>query len=169
MLGRRAETGGDQYGAELVTVQRDSAGLVIHPRSPDVCGWGVIQEFLLNRVLVEPGDSGQPAGDRDAGPSLGLQVAGEAFDVAATDGEQGQGADAAPGRELAQVECAGFAGQAAVSGQVLARASRSASVKAGWIVASAVDGAAVAIGHLPAGLEPGRPGQFRSQRLSGPT
>jgi hypothetical protein len=40
-------------------------------------------------------------------------------------------------------------------------------VKAGWIVASAVDGAAVVIGHLPAGLEPGRPGQFRSQRLSG--
>jgi hypothetical protein len=27
-------------------------------------------------------------------------------------------------------------------------------VKAGWIVASAVDGAAVVIGHLPAGLEP---------------
>jgi hypothetical protein len=28
-------------------------------------------------------------------------------------------------------------------------------VKAGWIVASAVDGAAVVIGHLPAGLRPG--------------
>jgi hypothetical protein len=28
-------------------------------------------------------------------------------------------------------------------------------VKAGWIVASAVDGVAVVIGHLPAGLEPG--------------
>jgi hypothetical protein len=40
-------------------------------------------------------------------------------------------------------------------------------VKAGWIVASAVDRAAVVIGHLPAGLEPGRLGQFRSQRLSG--
>src|SRR6516165_8579102 len=39
-----------------------------------------------------------------------------------------------------------------------ARARRSASVKAGWIVASAVDGAAVVIGHLPAGLEPGRLG-----------
>jgi hypothetical protein len=40
-------------------------------------------------------------------------------------------------------------------------------VKAGWIVASAVDGAAVVIGHLPAGLEPGKLGQFRSQRLNG--
>jgi hypothetical protein len=39
-----------------------------------------------------------------------------------------------------------------------ARASRSGSVKAGWIVASAVDGAAVVIGHLPAGLEPGKAG-----------
>jgi hypothetical protein len=35
-----------------------------------------------------------------------------------------------------------------------ARASRSGSVKAGWIVARAVDGAAVVIGHLPAGLGP---------------
>src|SRR5690242_9734951 len=42
-----------------------------------------------------------------------------------------------------------------------ARARRSASVKAGWIVASAVDGAAVVIGHLPAGLEPGGLGQLR--------
>jgi len=113
MLCRRAETGGDQYGAELVTVQRDSMGLVIHPRSPDVCGWGVIQEFLLDRVLVEPGDSGQPTGERGAGPSLGLQVAGEAFDVGAADGGQGQGAVAAPGSELAQVKCVGVAGQAA--------------------------------------------------------
>jgi hypothetical protein len=39
-----------------------------------------------------------------------------------------------------------------------ARASRSASVKAGWIVASAVDGAAVVIGHLRAGLRPGEAG-----------
>src|SRR5450755_3474189 len=42
-----------------------------------------------------------------------------------------------------------------------ARASRSGSVKAGWIVARAVDGAAVVIGHLRAGLRPGRLGQLR--------
>src|SRR5262249_53258340 len=41
------------------------------------------------------------------------------------------------------------------------RASRSALVKAGWIVASAVDGAAVVIGHLPGGLRPGGLGQLR--------
>src|SRR5580692_907416 len=39
-----------------------------------------------------------------------------------------------------------------------ARASRSALVKAGWIVASAVDGAAVVIGHLPARLGTGTTG-----------
>jgi hypothetical protein len=49
----------------------------------------------------------------------------------------------------------------------LPRIRMAGSVKAGWIVASAVDRAAVVIGHLPAGLEPGRPGQFRFQRLSG--
>src|ERR1017187_7971265 len=42
-----------------------------------------------------------------------------------------------------------------------ARASRSGSVKAGWIVARALDGAAVVIGYLPAGLRPGRLGQRR--------
>src|SRR6266568_684624 len=35
-----------------------------------------------------------------------------------------------------------------------ARASRSASVTTGWIVASAVAGTAVVIGHLSAGLRP---------------
>src|SRR5450631_2136158 len=42
-----------------------------------------------------------------------------------------------------------------------ARASRSGSVKAGWMVTRAVDGAAVVIGHLRAGLRPGRLGQLR--------
>jgi hypothetical protein len=49
------------------------------------------------------------------------------------------------------------------------------SVKTGWIVASAVDGAAVDIGHLPARLEPGSwasPGPSSStetnRRPSGP-
>src|SRR6185437_10014190 len=42
------------------------------------------------------------------------------------------------------------------AGRNPARATRSASVKAGWIVTSAVDGVAVVIGYPPAGLEPGR-------------
>src|SRR2546429_9189036 len=48
-----------------------------------------------------------------------------------------------------------------------ARATRSASVKTGWIVASAADGAVVVIGHLPARLEPGKLGQSRPQQFNG--
>jgi len=100
----------------------------------------MLQELFLDRVLVGPGDGAQPPGDGRAGPAAGFEFPGEAFDAGAADGEQGQGAGAAPGGELAQVECVRLAGQASVSGQVPARASRSGSVKAGWIVASAVDG-----------------------------
>jgi hypothetical protein len=52
-----------------------------------------------------------------ARPASCFQVAGEAFDVGAADGEQGQGAGAAPAGELAQVQRVGLAGQAAVPGQ----------------------------------------------------
>jgi len=71
----------------------------------------------LASTLVEPGDGGQPPGDGGAGTAAGFQVAGEAFDVGAADGEQVQGARTAPGGELAQVECVRLAGQPALSGQ----------------------------------------------------
>src|ERR1700745_647024 len=69
-------------------------------------------------------------------------------------------------RERARHQVANWRGSRAQAARVgplyparyAASASRSGSVKAGWIVASAVDGAAVVIGHLPAGLEPGRLG-----------
>ena len=51
---------------------------------------GVIQELFLDRVPVEPGDRAQPPGDGGTGPAAGFQVAGEALDVGAADGEQGQ-------------------------------------------------------------------------------
>jgi hypothetical protein len=47
------------------------------------------------------------------------------------------------------------------AGTFCPNASRSGSVKAGWMVTRAVDGAVVVIGHLPAGLRPGRLGQRR--------
>ncbi len=77
----------------------------------------MIEEFLFDRVLIEPGDGAQPPGDGSAGPAPSFQVAGEGLDVGAADGEQGQGAGSAPGRELAQVECVRLASQAAVRGQ----------------------------------------------------
>ena len=82
------EPGGDEQGAELVAVQRDGVRLIVDPRPPDVRGRGVIEEFLLDRVAVEPGDGAQPPGDGGAGSAVGFQVAGEAFDVGAADGEQ---------------------------------------------------------------------------------
>jgi hypothetical protein len=59
----------DPPGAELVAVQR-GMGLIVHPRTADVGGRGVIQEFLFDRVLEEPGDGGEPAGDGRAGAAL---------------------------------------------------------------------------------------------------
>ena len=49
--------------------------------------------------------------------AAGLQVAGEAFDVGAAGLEQAQVVLVAPTGVLAQVQLAGFAGQAAVAGQ----------------------------------------------------
>jgi hypothetical protein len=56
VLHRRAEPGGHQQRAELVTVQRDRMGLVVDPWSPDMGSGRVIQEFFFDGVLVEPGD-----------------------------------------------------------------------------------------------------------------
>jgi len=117
MLGRRAEPSGDQERAELVAVQRDGVGLIVHPRTSDVSAWRMLEELFFDRVLVEPGDGAQPLGDGRAGPAPDFKFPGEAFDVGAADGEQGQGAAAAPGSELAQVECVRLAGQAPVPGQ----------------------------------------------------
>jgi hypothetical protein len=78
---------------------------------------GALEDFFFDSVFVEPGDGAQPAGDGGAGPPVGFQIAGEAFDVGAADGEQVDRAGAAPGGELAQVQRVGLAGQAPVSGQ----------------------------------------------------
>jgi hypothetical protein len=58
--------------------------------------WRVLEEFLFDGVLVEPGDGGQPPGHGGAGAPSGFQLAGEALDVAAADGEQDEGAGTAP-------------------------------------------------------------------------
>jgi hypothetical protein len=115
VLGGRAKPGGDQDRAELVAVQRGR--LVVQPGSADVRGRRVLKEFLLDRILIEPGDGAQPPGDCGTGPAFGLQVAGEGLDVGPPNREQGQRADTAPGGELAQVQRGGLSDQAAVPGQ----------------------------------------------------
>ena len=117
MLRRQAEPGGDQERAELVAVQGDRVRLIVQPRAADVGSRGPLEELFLDRVLVEPGDGRQPPGDGRAGPAAGFEVPGEALDIGAADGEQRQAAEAAPGRELAQVQGVGLRGQASVPGQ----------------------------------------------------
>ena len=104
MLDRRAEPSGDQQGAELVAVQNGGVRLVVHLWPPDTGGQGVLEELLLDRVLVEPGDGTQAPGDSSTGTTARFQVAGEALDVSAADGEHVKGAGAAPAGELAQVQ-----------------------------------------------------------------
>jgi hypothetical protein len=78
-----AEPGGDQQGAELVAVQGGGVGLVVQPRPADVRGRGVVEEFFLDGVLVEPGDGAQPPGDGGAGPALGLPGRGRRTSMSA--------------------------------------------------------------------------------------
>jgi hypothetical protein len=75
MLGRRAEPGSDQHGAELVAVQSGAVRFVVQPRPADVGGRGVLEELFLDRVLVEPGNGAQPPGDGGASAAPGFQVA----------------------------------------------------------------------------------------------
>jgi hypothetical protein len=70
----------------------------------------VLQEFLFDRVLVEPGDGAQPPGDGGPGAAPGFQVARESFDVGTADGEQWEGAGTAPGSGLPQLEGVRLAG-----------------------------------------------------------
>ena len=72
--------------------------------------------------IAAPGTAAIIAAMRAAGvrrivAASDFEFPGEAFDLGAADSEQAQGAGAAPGGELAQVQCVGLAGQAAVSGQ----------------------------------------------------
>src|SRR5260370_12457429 len=49
MRGRWAEPGGYQERAELVAVQGDGIGFVVHPRTADVSGGGMLEELFLRR------------------------------------------------------------------------------------------------------------------------
>jgi hypothetical protein len=85
VIGRRIEVTAD---LDRVTVACE--GRVVDPRPAGVGGRGVVEQVFLDRVLVQSGDGGQPAGDGRAGSSSGFEVAGEQLDVGAADGEQAQ-------------------------------------------------------------------------------
>jgi hypothetical protein len=77
----------------------------------------MIEQFLLDRVPVEPGDGAQAAGDGGPGAAAGFQIPGEALNVGAAGLEQLQLTSGAPAGELPQVQLIRLPGQAAVLGQ----------------------------------------------------
>jgi hypothetical protein len=154
MFGSCAKTGDDQEGADLVTVQAGDVGLVVQPGTADVHCRGVSEQFLFDGVAVEPGDGGQPAGDRGSGPPCGFEVAAEAFDVGSACGEQSEMMELAPGGELAQVQGVGFPGQAGVPGQEIGYASCSGSLNTGRAGTRADDVVVVDMGTSRGGPRP---------------
>jgi hypothetical protein len=142
-------------------------GLVVDPRTADVRGRGGAEEFFFDRVLVEPGDGGQPPGDRGAGPASGFQVPGEALDVRAAGGEHRQGPGPAPGGELAQVQRVRLPGQAAVPGQEPGEGDPFGVGEDG--LDRGEHGGWDSSGHRapPGQAETGKLGQSRSQRFNG--
>src|SRR5215469_8851019 len=78
---------------------------------------GMVQQFFLHGVLVEPGDSAESPCHGRPGPAAGFQVAGEALDVRPAGLEQAQVTLVTPAGVLAQVESVGLAGQAGVARQ----------------------------------------------------
>src|SRR6266516_4869171 len=125
MLSRPAEPGGNQHRAELVPVQAGGAGFVVQAGPADVRGRGMLEEFFLDGVAVEPCDGAQAAGDGGPGAAAGFEIAGEELDVRAAGLEQAELVLLAPAGELAQVQLVGLAGQPAVGGENPAKASRS--------------------------------------------
>jgi hypothetical protein len=80
-------------------------------------GRGMIEQFFLDRVPVEPGDRAQPPRNGGPGPASCFQFAGEALDIRAASTEQAQVMLVAPAGELAQIQLIRLPGQAAVTSQ----------------------------------------------------
>jgi hypothetical protein len=116
---------------------------------------------------VPKGGSLHPAVAACRGSDVVRSAAGQLRPAAATAGQSLWSADVLPGgacevggNDVGRMPVQAAAGPVIPHGGTwpgtLRGARHSASVKAGWIVASAVDGAAVVIGHVPAGLRPER-------------
>jgi len=114
---RRSEPGGDQERAELVAVQAGGVGFVVQAGPANMRGRGMIEEFFLDGVPVEPGDGAQPPGDGGPGTAAGFQIAAEELDVRAAHLEQAALMLLAPAGELPQVQFVRLAGQAAAGGE----------------------------------------------------
>src|SRR5215472_11513658 len=110
MLGWLAQPGGDQQRAKLVAVQPGGVRLIVQARAAYMRGRGMLEQVFLYRVLVEPGDGAQAAGNGGPGAAAGLHVPGEALDVSAAGLEQAKMMLLAPVGVLAQIQRIRLAG-----------------------------------------------------------
>jgi len=78
------EARGDQQRTQLVAVQPGGVGLVIQTRTADVHRRGMVQQFFLDGVLVEPGNRGQAAGGSRSCAAPRLEISREALDIGPT-------------------------------------------------------------------------------------
>ena len=127
----------------------------------------MLEEFFFDGVAVEPGDGAQPPGDGRPGAAPGFQVAGEALDVCAADGEQVQGARAAPAGELAQVESVCLSCQPAVPGREPGE-RETFGIAECWLGGTRAVVVAVIGGTSRSGLRPVRLGESASATISSP-
>ena len=88
MVASTGKARGDEHRTDLVAVQANGVGLVVHFRSTHMNGWGVLNEAFLFGVPVEAGDRPQPSGDRRPRATVGFHLASECFDVRAADVEE---------------------------------------------------------------------------------
>jgi hypothetical protein len=88
MVSGTRESGLDQEGAELVSVQAKDARLMAQPRASDVGCRVVGEEFFFDAVPVETGDCGEASGDRGTCRIVMFEPAGEQFDMGPTHIEQ---------------------------------------------------------------------------------
>jgi hypothetical protein len=109
VIPRVGESGGDEHGPDLVTVQAGGVGLVVQAGSAHVRSRRDGDQAFLFGVAVEAGHGAQAAGDGGPGPAERLEVAGEALDVSSTRTEHRHVVFGAPGDVLAQVERVGIA------------------------------------------------------------
>jgi hypothetical protein len=107
MLRRVAQSGGDEQGPDLVSVEPCGMRLIVDARSADVDSRRVGQHPLLFVVAVEVGHRAQPSGHRRPIPPAAFQLPGERLDVRPSDLEQIELMVVAPADELAEIKLVG--------------------------------------------------------------
>ena len=109
----------------------------------------MVKQLLLHRIPVEPGDGTQAAGHSGSGAAAGLQIAGEALDIAAPGTDVGDAADTSWRTGAGPARTPHASGHASCQEPSQGKPFRLSEY--GSTAATAVD--MVAMGHLPGRAE----------------